>query len=67
MPQGLIKFIVANHITYKLQFLKRKFKVVNGFTKINSFNKIVVSTEMNNFSEKGINCCHCLFSEECQS
>lgn len=22
---------------------------------------------MNNFSEKGINCCHCLFSEECQS
>lgn len=44
MPQGLIKFIVAsNHITYKLQFLKRKFKVVNGFTKINSFNKIVVS------------------------
>lgn len=43
MPQGLIKFIVANHITYKLQFIKRKFKVVNGFTKINSFNKIVVS------------------------
>lgn len=42
MPQGLIKFIVANHITYKLQFKKRKFKVVNGFMKINSFNKIVV-------------------------
>lgn len=24
MPQGLIKFIVANHITYKLQFQKKK-------------------------------------------
>lgn len=46
MPQGLIKFIVANHITYKLQFQKKESsKVVNGFTKINSFNKIVVSLQ----------------------